>query len=104
MELSGGRTTDFLTAMNGSKVSGIVIATYVVTNVPGIRQIQFVQSTPGIIDVNLVKGPEYSESTCVALNERLRRFLGEDMAVRISFLSSIPPTPSGKYRFSISTL
>src|SRR4029077_8403140 len=44
MELSAGRVTDFLVATSGTKVSGIVIATYVITNIPGIRQMQFIQN------------------------------------------------------------
>ena len=35
MKLSGGRVTDFLTATDGRKLSGIVVATYVITSIPG---------------------------------------------------------------------
>ena len=101
-ELSGGRVTDFLTAINGSKVSGVVIATYVITNLSGVRQIQFVQSERGSIDVNLVKGPEWSLATDGELQQRVRRFLGAEMKVQLRFVTHIPPTASGKYRFSIS--
>lgn len=104
MELSGGRVTDFLTATNGSRVSGVVIATYVITNLRGIRQIQFIQTRPSVVDVNLVKGDGYAEQTLGELEQRLQRFLGTDMRLQINFLPRIPATASGKHRFSISTL
>ena len=104
MELSGGRVTDFLLATNGSKVSGIVIATYVVTNIPGIRQIQFIQDVPGAVTVNLVKGSEWTAQALAELTVRTRRYLGEDMQLHVKFREDIPLERSGKYRFSISTV
>jgi phenylacetate-CoA ligase len=104
MELSGGRVTDFLRATSGSRVSGIVIATYVITSIPGIRQIQFVQEEPGAIIVNLVKGPEWSPAALDELTARARKYLGEDMQLRIAYRDRIPPEKSGKHRFSISRL
>lgn len=104
MDLSGGRVTDFLLATNGSKVSGIVVATYVITNIPGIRQVQFVQNEAGTVIVNLVKGPEWSVSALDELSVRARRYLGEDMRLRVEFQDRISLEKSGKYRFSISNL
>lgn len=104
MELSGGRVTDFLTATDGRKVSGIVVATYVITNIPGIRQVQFVQDTPGAVTINLVRGGEWSAETQRELISRARRYLGEDMQFELSFRDRIPAEKSGKYRFCISTL
>ena len=104
MELSGGRVTDFLRATSGSKVSGIVVATYVITNLPGIRQIQFVQDKPDEVTVNLVRGPQWSSASLEELSTRTRKYLGEDMRLRIEYVDLIPPAQSGKYRFSISNL
>ena len=104
MELSGGRVTDFLRATNGSKVSGIVIATYVITNIPGIRQIQFVQNEEGAIKINLVKGPAWSSDSLSELAARVHKFLGADMQLQTTYRDEIPLEKSGKYRFSVSTL
>lgn len=104
LDLSGGRVTDFLTATGGSKVSGIVLATYVITNLPGLRQVQFVQSERGSVAVNVVKGPAWSEQTLVELTKRIHHFLGADMRLDLRFLDAIAPAPSGKFRFSISSL
>jgi phenylacetate-CoA ligase len=104
MEVSGGRVTDFLRATNGNKVSGVVISTYVVTSIPGIRQIQFVQNEPGSVTVNLVKGPEWTAGALNELIARTHTYLGNDMRVQLEFRDQIPLEKSGKYRFSISTL
>jgi phenylacetate-CoA ligase len=104
LQLSGGRSTDFLTAISGQKASGIVIATYVITNIPGIRQIQFVQQRPDRVQVRLAQGPEWSSESLRQLTARVRSFLGESMAVDVEFVREIPLEESGKYRFSVSTL
>lgn len=104
LELSGGRVTEFLTAADGSKVSGIVLATYVITNLPGLRQVQFVQSERGNVTVNVVKSSAWTEQTAADLQDRVHRFLGEATHVELCFLTEIAPSPSGKFRFSISTV
>jgi phenylacetate-CoA ligase len=101
MEVVGGRVTDFLLAINGSKVSGIVIATYGVTRIPGIRQIQFVQNEPGAVIVKLVKTPDWSADSMNELTVRIRRYLGDAIRVQAEFKDDIPTQESGKYRFSI---
>jgi len=102
MQLAAGRVTDFLVAMNGDKVSGIVIATYVITNLQGIRQIQFIQNQLGSLTVNLVKASDWTEKTLIELMARIRQYLGEDIRLEIKFRDQIPPQQSGKYQFSIS--
>jgi phenylacetate-coenzyme A ligase PaaK-like adenylate-forming protein len=104
LELEGGRTTDFLTAVGGQKVSGIVLATYAITNLPGIRQVQFVQERLDCVRARVVRADEWSDQSSRVLTERLRSFLGAAMTVHVEFAEDIPLEASGKYRFSISTL
>jgi phenylacetate-CoA ligase len=104
MELGGGRVTDFLVAAQGHRVSGIVVATYVITGVPGIRQVQFVQDRAGGVKVRLSRGPGWSEDSLGVLTARIRRFLGSSMSIDLEFVDEIPAETSGKYRFSICTL
>ena len=104
MQLAGGRVTDFLVATNGDKVSGIVIATYVITNLPGIRQVQFVQNELGSLTINLVKSSSWTTTAMTELIARIRRYLGDDIRLKIEFKEHIPSQQSGKYQFSISTV
>jgi phenylacetate-CoA ligase len=104
MELSGGRVTDFLTATNGRKCSGIVLAVHAITRIPGIEQAQFVQTQRGAVTLNLVKGRAWNEGSTTTLLANLRGFLGEDMRFEVSYHERIPQAESGKHRFCISTL
>lgn len=104
LDLKGGRVTDFLIATSGKKVSGIVMATYVITDIPGIRQIQFIQNEHQSVSINLVKAPEWSEQTTTELITKTKEYLGDDMNVEIVFQYEIPFEKSGKYRFSISSI
>jgi phenylacetate-CoA ligase len=104
LEMAGGRATDFLTATSGGKVSGIVIATYVSTNVPGIAQMQIVQHQLGRVTVRLVRGPLWGAAARTKLEAKLREYLGTDMAIDFEFVEAIAHEKSGKFRFSVSHL
>jgi phenylacetate-CoA ligase len=104
LDLAGGRVTDFLIAMNGKKVSGVVLATYVITNIPGVRQVQFVQNAKGFAKINVVKGRDWSPPAEGELIRKAREFLGGDMQVEVEFKDDIPMEKSGKFRFTICTL
>ena len=104
LNLTGGRVTEFLTALGGQKVSGIVLATYAVTSIPGVRQIQFVQDRAERVRARVVRRAEWSADSAMTLVGKVRGFLGDAMTVDIEFVDEIPLEASGKYRFSISTL
>ena len=104
LAIGGGRSTDFLLSTSGAVVSGVVIATYVATNVPGIRQIQFLQDAPGAVKIRLVKGLEWSPATQAQLEAKARHYLGQDMRFDFEFCTLIASEKSGKYRFSICNI
>jgi phenylacetate-CoA ligase len=104
VELSGGRVTDFLLSTSGKKVSGIVLATYVITGVEGVGQVQFVQRRANEVTVRVVKGVNWSDRSLASLRDRVQEFLGPGMQIEIEYRESIPAEVSGKYRFSISQL
>jgi phenylacetate-coenzyme A ligase PaaK-like adenylate-forming protein len=104
LHLTGGRTTDFLTAANGQKVSGIVLSTYGITDIAGIRQVQFVQDRLGAVTARIARGPEWSDDSFAALAARIHGLLGESMTIETEYVDRIPLEASGKYRFSVSRL
>lgn len=104
MEVSGGRVSDFLTATDGRKCNGLVLAAHAITRIPGIEQVQFVQRERGVVALNLVKGPVWSERSTAKLLANLREFLGQDMRFEVSYHERIPQEQSGKYRFCVSSL
>jgi phenylacetate-CoA ligase len=104
MEVSGGRTSDFLTATNGRKCSALVLAAHAITRIPGIEQVQFVQTRRGAVTLNLVRGPVWTEQSTATLLANLRDFLGQDMLFDVSYRERIPQEQSGKFRFCVSTI
>lgn len=104
LEMAAGRVTDFLEAEDGCKVSGVAIATYVITNIPGIGQIQFVQEKRKEVTLRIVRNSAWTSATLAALKKKTLEFLGREMQMHFDFPESIPPEPSGKFRFSKNTL
>jgi phenylacetate-coenzyme A ligase PaaK-like adenylate-forming protein len=104
IDLQGGRTTDFLIGARGQKVSGIVLATYGITDIAGVRQVQFVQHQRHRVTARVVRGPAWTDAAGQQLVAQVRTWLGETTDVDVEFTEAIPLEPSGKYRFSISTV
>lgn len=104
MKLSGGRTTDFLISTSGARVSGIVLATYVITNLQGVRQIQFVQSAKGSVTIRVARGPDWTDALAQSLTDKARHYLGSDMRIDFEYVERIESEKSGKFRFSICSI
>jgi len=102
MDRVAGRVTEFIVTPSGTRVSGVSVATYLITNCPGLRQVQIVQAEPGRVVLRCVAGKDFREETRLLLAERGREFFGEQMAVEIEEVEAIPRSPSGKWLFSTS--
>ncbi len=102
MDMVSGRVTDFIITPDKKLISGVAIATYVITNISGIKQIQFIQDTKEQVKIKLAKNNEFSEETLNKLNSNIIRFLGDKIKTEIEYVDNIPLEKSGKYRFSIS--
>lgn len=101
MEMVGGRVTDFLETMEGVKVSGASVTIYLISNVPGIRQAQFVQDRKDLIKLKIVRGEKFDEQSVSYLNKKIPEFFGNITKVEYEYVDDIPREPSGKYLFSI---
>lgn len=70
-------------------------------DIPGIAQMQVIQEAIAAIEIRIVPDARWSEQSRDLLVERMRGLLG-DVQVIVTPVESIPPAPSGKYRFTIS--
>lgn len=104
MEITGGRTTDFLVTPDGRVVSGASLTIYFVATVPGIAQAQLVQERNNFISIRVVKGKDFSKTSTDMIAERIRKYFGPDMEFEIDYVARIDKTSTGKYRFSICKL
>jgi phenylacetate-CoA ligase len=104
MDRVEGRVTDFIVAASGRRVSGVAAATYLITNCPGVGQVQLVQQRQGQVVLRCVAGDGFDGAAQRRLVERGREFFGPGMEVALEQVESIPRGPTGKWRFSISTV
>lgn len=102
MDMVSGRVTDFIVTPDKKLISGVAIATYVITNISGIKQIQFIQDTKERLKIKLVKNSEFTEESLDKLNNNIIKFLGSKIKTEIEYVDNIPVEKSGKYQFSIS--
>jgi phenylacetate-CoA ligase len=104
MQMIAGRTTDFLYAPDGRKVSGAALTIYLAAKVPGVRQAQIIQRERTTLIFNLVVDQSFNQSSLDLIREKVTHFFGESMQIVPNYVETIPKEPSGKYRFSICEL
>jgi len=97
-----GRVTDFIVTPDGRLVSGVALVTYLITNIPGLAQVQLVQENKESLLVKMAKNQNYDEKSQLVLEQRIKEFLGREVRVEYRIVEHIPKEPSGKYRFSLS--
>jgi len=104
MDRVEGRVTDFIVTANGRRVSGVAAATYLITNCPGVGQVQLVQRRRGEVLLRCVAGDGFDGAARQRLVERGRELFGPGMEVELEQVENIPRGPTGKWRFSISSV
>jgi len=101
-----GRTTDFLVGSRGKLCSGAALTVAMVAERPTLGQIQLEQNEPQRVICRMApRVPQRSlaeEKKYVV--QKLGEYLGEGTIVDFDIVQRIEHEPSGKYRFSKSTL
>ena len=77
---------------------------YLVFATPGIVRFQAAQHSIDTIDVTVVRGEGFRETSLDTLRERFRQTCGDTTRLTFHFAEDIPLTPTGKLRVAISTL
>ena len=96
-----GRVADFLIKKDGTRVAGVSIIENTLTKISGIDQMQIIQNDIDSLDINIVPGKGYNESTGRWIIGYFRELFVADIHVKLNLTSEIAPEASGKYRFSI---
>lgn len=100
-----GRTTDFLVGYDGRLCSGAVLTVAMVAQRPSLGQIQLEQNERGRVICRMA--PKHGQATDEDRNfltEQVHSYLGQGTSIEFDIVSRIEHEPSGKYRFSKSTL
>jgi len=97
-KIAGRRLTEFLVGRQGNPISMTAINMHDDTY-ENVRQFQFYQDRPGITTLKIIRGKKYSQKDTQRLLSRLEQKLKDNLEIRISFVESLPLSPSGKHRF-----
>ena len=96
-----GRTTDFLVAMDGSRVHALGVI-YVVREIEGVARFRVVQDTREAVEVLVVPGAGLdTDGVSNRIAAGVHSLLGEGMRVAVRFVEELEPLPSGKHRYVI---
>lgn len=100
-----GRVTDFLVGSEGTLVSGVFLATYVVAHRPSLGQVQIHQDQPGHVTYRLCPGPGYDHAAdSHYLRHATRQHLGANATADVVPVRELPRAASGKFLFSCSSV
>lgn len=98
-----GRNSDFVTAINGSKIHGEYFS-HVLREVEKIQQYVAIQEDMDRITIRIVLSEPLIEQERGEILDEFQRKLGKEMKITFEIVDHIPPLPSGKRRFVISRL
>ncbi len=104
MERLTGRTADFLVRQDGSLVAGVSLIERLLTNIPGIHQMQIVQNQRDSLLFRIVKGTNFSdEKTLDPLRKEFEKIFSGS-SIQFEYTDRIPQETSGKYNFAICNI
>jgi phenylacetate-CoA ligase len=102
MQMVAGRVTDFIHTPAGRWVSGVAITTYLISQMPGVRQTQILQDRCDHLCFRLVASGQDGMAAENFLREQVPKMFGPGMRYSIEWVNRIPPEASGKMRVTIS--
>ena len=98
-----GRDQDYLIGKYGRKLPMSAINTHR-TLFHGVRIYQFHQETKGKVNLRIVKEPFYDDLATDRIETFLRRTLGRDFEITLTFVNDIPRTSRGKHKFLVQDI
>ncbi len=99
-----GRLADYLTKLDGARVSGISLIENTLTRIPGIVQMQIEQASIDRFVIRVVPGIDFRDLYRAQLVAYVKLVFGNEVSVEVVLVPRIEPERSGKYRFSVSRI
>ena len=100
-----GRLQDYVITNKGHYISCDMITASIHSDVlDNVKHFQFHQREKGKVVFKVIKNDKYSDKNTHCIRNELIKKLGNDIELEIRFVSEIPRTKSGKYRFLIQEL
>jgi phenylacetate-CoA ligase len=96
-----GRTTDFVVRADGTIMHALAVI-YVLRAVEGVGEFKIVQHTVRDIEVLVVGNSHWRDDSRIAIEEGLKKRLGDDVRIDLRLIEHIPGESSGKHRYVVS--
>jgi phenylacetate-CoA ligase len=103
MRLAGGKITGFIALPAGRLCHGAVTS-HVLRDQPGIRAFKTYQHTLSDFEVLLVVDEGFRRESIERIRQRYRALFGAGIRVQCRLVDGIPPDPSGKRRYVVSSV
>jgi phenylacetate-CoA ligase len=97
-----GREADYVLTPAGTLISGISLTDHFATEIRGAAQVQLVQEKLTHLKLRLVPSDGFGPESHKQIEKLVRTTFGPDMRHEVELVDTIPPEPSGKYRFCVS--
>ena len=98
-----GRLLDAIRTPAGHLLPGEFFP-HMLKDVPGLLRFQVVQRRLDRLDLSLVRGAGFDESSLAYIRRELAKVVGDSLELHCHYVDEIPLTPSGKWRVCISEL
>jgi phenylacetate-CoA ligase len=99
-----GRVADYVFTERGEYISGISLTENFACMVDDIIQLQIIQEDINRFTFNIVKTPNFNDSTISQIRKLVHERFGNNATFDCVFMDKIPMEKSGKYRFCISKI
>lgn len=92
-----GRKDEYFLLKNGTKLTGI-LATFLFKDLQNITEAQVVLKKDESIELLVAKGNGYTDADEKKLMALAKKYIAEDIDIKIRYTDKIPRTPAGKFR------
>jgi len=94
-----GRREDYLVLADGARIGCL---NHVFKDLVQIREAQLHQYRIGEVEARVVRSRKFTDRDERALRSNLQQKIGKSTSVQITYVDSLPRTPSGKLRMVVS--
>lgn len=104
LSLAIGRQSDMFVTPEGRHVHGEYF-THLMYGMPGVSSFQFYQPSPGRVILRAIPDASFDEDDrrrLLALEAKIRREVSPAIELEVALVDEIPPSPTGKFRFTWS--
>lgn len=96
-----GRLEDYVVLKNGARLGRM---DHIFKDLVRIREAQLYQSAPGVIEIRVVRGPEYTDADEKYLIQEFRKRVGDEADLDVQYVDALQRSKTGKLRFVVSDI